>query len=311
MKKLFFFINVIFYSISYQAQQVVQYSNYLENSFYLNPAVSHQLKNSLNILYRKQWVGFEGAPKTTFLSYQSCLSNLKDVKSYSFSNVGGFIQTENIGAYRSFKLNFSYSYSFLLNSKWRMSLGSFIGLQQLGLDVTEMTLFDSNDPVVDVTNFSFLFPDFSMGLIVSNNNSFFGVSAKQVFQNKWNKIINSELSKNQSSFVFIAAKKLLLRNINFIPNIMFDFTGRANPKFIAGLQINYNDVISTGISLRNENTLLGQFKIMMTKNLQLSYAHDFSFSNIMLKPLNSSEFMITYSSNISEKNKHKNSISFF
>ena len=147
MKKLFFFINVIFYSVSHLAQQVVQYSNYLENSFYLNPAVSHHLNNSLNILYRNQWVGFEGAPKTTFLSYQSCLSKLKDVKSYSFSNVGGFIQNEKIGAFRSFKLNFSYSYSFLLNSKWRMSFGSFIGLKQLGLDVTEMSLFDSNDPI--------------------------------------------------------------------------------------------------------------------------------------------------------------------
>ena len=192
--KNFFIINVIFYSISYQAQQVVQYSNYLENSFYLNPAVSFQLKNSLNLLYRNQWAGFEGAPKTTFLSYQSCLSNLKSSKSYSFSNVGGFIQNEKIGAFRSFKLNFSYSYSFLLNSKWRISFGSFIGLQQLGLDVTDMSLFNPNDPVLDVSNFSFLFPDFSMGLVVSNH--CFGVSAKQIFQNKWNKIINSELSKN-------------------------------------------------------------------------------------------------------------------
>ena len=84
MKKLFFFINVIFYSVSHLAQQVVQYSNYLENSFYLNPAVSHHLNNSLNILYRNQWVGFEGSPKTTFLSYQSCLSKLKDVTIYTF-----------------------------------------------------------------------------------------------------------------------------------------------------------------------------------------------------------------------------------
>ena len=106
MKKLFFII-VVFYSASCHGQQILQYSNYLENSFYLNPAVAHLGKKCLNIIYRNQWVGFEGAPKTTFLSYQSSFSHKKDVKSSSFSNVGGFLQNENIGAFRSFKINIS------------------------------------------------------------------------------------------------------------------------------------------------------------------------------------------------------------
>lgn len=309
MKKLFFII-VVFYSVSYHGQQTLQYSNYLENSFYLNPAVANLGKKSLNIIYRNQWMGFEGAPKTTFLSYQSSFSHKKDVKSSSFSNVGGFLQNENIGAFRSFKINISYSYSFLLSSNWRLSFGSFIGIQQLGLDVTGVTLFDSNDPVVDVSNFS-LFPDFSMGFALTNNNNFFGISAKQVFQNNWKKIINSDLSKNESSLVFIAAKKILLGNIGFTPNVMLDFTGQFNPKLIAGLQINYKQFISTGFAVRNDNSVLGQFKIILTKNLQITYAHDFSFSNILLRPLNSSEFMVSYISSIREINKHKNTISFF
>ena len=309
MKKLFFII-VVFYSVIYHGQQTLQYSNYLENSFYLNPAVANLGKKSLNIIYRNQWAGFEGAPKTTFLSFQSSFLHKKDVKSSSFSNVGGFLQNENIGAFRSFKINISYSYSFLLSSNWRLSFGSFIGIQQLGLDVTGVTLFDSNDPVVDVSNFS-LFPDFSMGFALTNNNNFLGISTKQVFQNNWKRIINSDLSQNESSIVFIAAKKIALTNIGFTPNIMLDFTGQFKPKVIAGLKIDFKEIISAGIAVRNENTVLGQFKIMFTKNLQFTYAHDFSFSNILLRPLNSSEFMVSYISSIRENNKHKNTISFF
>jgi type IX secretion system PorP/SprF family membrane protein len=309
VKKLFFII-VVFYSVIYHGQQTLQYSNYLENSFYLNPAVAHLGKKSLNIIYRNQWAGFEGAPKTTFLSYQSSFSHNKDVKSSSFSNVGGFLQNENIGAFRSFKINISYSYSFLLSSNWRLSFGSFIGIQQLGLDVTGVTLFDSNDPVVDVSNFS-LFPDFSMGFALANNNNFFGISTKQVFQNNWKKIINSDLSQNESSIVFIAAKKIALSNIGFTPNIMLDFTRQFKPRLIAGLKIDFKEIISAGIAVRNENTFLGQFKIMFTKNLQFSYAHDFSFSNILLRPLNSNELMVSYISSIRENNKNKNTISFF
>lgn len=309
MKKLFFII-VVFYSVSYHGQQTLQYSNYLENSFYLNPAVAHLGNKSLNVIYRNQWVGFEGAPKTTFLSYQSSFLHKKDVKSSSFSNVGGFLQNENIGAFRSFKINISYSYSFLLSSNWRLSFGSFLGIQQLGLDVTGVTLFDPNDPVVDVSNFTLL-PDFSMGFALTNNNNFFGISAKQVIQSNWKKIINSDLSQNESSIVFIAAKKIALSNIGFTPNIMLDFTRQFKPKLIAGLKIDFKEIISTGIAVRNENSILGQFKIMFNKNLQISYAHDFSFSNILLVPLNSSEFMVSYISSISENNKHKNTISFF
>ena len=309
MKKLFFII-VVFYSVSYHGQQTLQYSNYLENSFHLNPAVAHLGKKSLYIIYRNQWVGFEGAPKTTFLSYHSSFSHKKDVKSSSFSNFGGFLQNENIGAFRSFKINFSYSYTFLLSSNWRLSFGAFIGIQQLGLDVTGVTLFDPNDPVVDVSNFS-LFPDFSMGFALTNNNNFFGISTKQVFQNNWKKIINSDLSQNESSIVFIAAKKIAFSNIGFTPNIMLDFTGQFKPKLIAGLKIDFKEIISTGIAVRNENTVLGQFKIMFTKNLQISYAHDFSFSNILLWPLNSNEVMVSYISSIRENNKYKNTISFF
>ena len=309
MKKLFLII-VVFYSLGYQGQQTLQYSNYLENSFYLNPAVAHLGKKSLNIIYRNQWIGFEGAPKTTFLSYQSSFSHKKDVKSSSFSNFGGFLQNENIGAFRSFKINISYSYSFLLTSNWRLSFGYFLGAQQLGLDVSNITLFESNDPVVYVSNFTLL-PDFSMGVALTNNNNFFGISAKQIFQNNWKQIINSDLSRNESSFVFIAAKKILLRDFDFTPNVMFDFTGQFNPKLIAGLKIAYKQFISTGIAVRNVNSVLGQFKIMFSNNLQITYTHDFSFSDILLGPLNSSEFMVSYISPIRENNKHKNTISFF
>lgn len=310
MKKLFFII-VIFYCNNSQSQQIVQYSNYLENAFYLNPSVSYLGKNSLNLIYRNQWRGFEGAPKTTFLSYQSSLAHSKDVKSSSFSNFGGFIQNENIGAFRSFKFNFSYSYSFLLSSNWRLSFGSFLGFQQLGLDVTDMNLFDSNDPIIDVSNYSLLFPDFSMGLTLSNKNNFFGISVKQVFQNKWIDITTSDMSKNQASFMIMAAKKLEISNITFLPNFMLDFTGLFKPKIIAGLQIDYRDLLAGGIAIRNENTILGQISMRFAKNLQFCYAHDFSFSNILLKPLNSSEFMISYLSIINEKNNFKKTTSFF
>ena len=55
------------------------------------------------------------------------------------------------------------------------------GLQELALDSTEISLFDVKDPVLDISNFSFLLLDFSMGFVLSNNNNFLRISVKQFF----------------------------------------------------------------------------------------------------------------------------------
>jgi len=44
---------------------------------------------------------------------------------------------------------------------------------------------------------------------------------------------------------------------------------------------------------------------MLTKNLQLYYAHDISFSKILFLFLNSNELRITYSSIIKSENNYK------
>jgi hypothetical protein len=54
-------------------------------------------------------------------------------------------------------------------------------LLELALDGTEISLFDVKDPVLDISNFSFLLLDFSMGFVLSNNNNFLGISVKQFF----------------------------------------------------------------------------------------------------------------------------------
>ena len=85
MKKCFFYIVLLFgYCISF-AQQVPQYSNFLNNYFALNPALagSNQCLN-VKIGHRNQWVGFSGAPKTTFASFSSELKHKKIKTTFFF-----------------------------------------------------------------------------------------------------------------------------------------------------------------------------------------------------------------------------------
>ncbi|MEC8602865.1 MAG: type IX secretion system membrane protein PorP/SprF, partial [Bacteroidota bacterium] len=94
MKKYFFYIVFLFgYCISF-AQQVPQYSNFLNNYFALNPALagSNQCLN-VKIGYRNQWVGFSGAPKTTFASFSSELKHKKIQTLRSKHGIGGYVES--------------------------------------------------------------------------------------------------------------------------------------------------------------------------------------------------------------------------
>ena len=64
-KKIFVFISVSILVLSAKAQQDPQYTHYIFNENQFNPAYtgSRELL-STNMLFRTQWVGFEGAPTT-------------------------------------------------------------------------------------------------------------------------------------------------------------------------------------------------------------------------------------------------------
>ena len=57
---------------STKAQQEAQFSNFVANAVFYNPAVVGG-KDCLELKsgYRNQWIGIEGAPRSTFLSFST------------------------------------------------------------------------------------------------------------------------------------------------------------------------------------------------------------------------------------------------
>ena len=79
MKKLLSIIPILFFysSITF-GQQLPQYTQWTSHQFSMNPAHAG-IKNCLDIhsLYRTQWVGFDGAPKSGFLTFSAPMNSLR------------------------------------------------------------------------------------------------------------------------------------------------------------------------------------------------------------------------------------------
>lgn len=309
MKTLMMFFFYFLFSANFLAQQIAHYTNYIDNAFYLNPSISSPLKKQVLLAYRNHWSTFVGAPSTSYVSFQSPFSFNSNSKSYS--TLGCFLQNDNIGVFNSATLNFSYSYSFLINQRIRCSLGSFMGIQQLALDATSLESFHPNDPVIDISNYSVLAPNLDFGFTISNENNFIAFSSKQLFKNNWRNIVSSELSKNITSYLLLFGKKIKFSEITLSPNLLIDFSPKFNTLLLLGLDVCYKNILNIGIATRNEESLVSRLKLNITENIHVAYGFEFNYSSKISFGTNAHELMFSYHTSIVEKMKRTNQVSYF
>ena len=81
MKKVIFLISIasMFLSIGKTEAQLAQFSQYMFNGLYINPAYAGY-KDVLygHLLYRQQWTG-EGSPRTAMFSVDAAMANRSNV----------------------------------------------------------------------------------------------------------------------------------------------------------------------------------------------------------------------------------------
>src|SRR5690606_33059748 len=98
-------------------QQKPQYTLYMVNPFMLNPAVSGtEDYTDIRLGFRKQWVNFEGSPRTMYLSAHTALGKSRVVNNRSknkkngFHGVGAIISNDVIGPTKTTTIDLAYSY---------------------------------------------------------------------------------------------------------------------------------------------------------------------------------------------------------
>ena len=141
------------------AQQDAQYTQYMFNTMSVNPAYAGS-RGQLSItgLYRSQWVGLEGAPKTQTLNIQSPIRNSK--LGYGVSIVNDEIGN---GVVQETYFDAVISYTIDVSAEGKLSFGLKAGGNLLNLDFNQLRNFDSEP--VDSENIENRFsPNVGVGL---------------------------------------------------------------------------------------------------------------------------------------------------
>jgi type IX secretion system PorP/SprF family membrane protein len=174
------------------AQQAAQYSQYMFNGIYINPAYAGY-KEVLNIhsYYRAQWTGIEGAPRSFSIAADGIVND---------GNVGLGLQiaSDKLGAQSAQSVYATYAYRIKTNQEGtaRLAFGISAGAVQLGIDGD---LLHTLDPEFDAPagRQTTVVPDARAGVYYSDERFYAGFSVDN--------LISPHIGK--SRFVYIPQPK--------------------------------------------------------------------------------------------------------
>lgn len=162
------------------SQQESHYTQFMYNKLYLNPAYAGaEGYGSFVGIYRNQWIGFEGAPVSQVVSFNTPFVGRR-------VGFGIVLNHDKIGIMNNFNGALSYSYSLVETENASLRIGLQGTAKYFRVDFSDpaLEIDDINDPSIaanQTTND--MYWNFGTGLYLEVNNFFFGASAPKLIEN--------------------------------------------------------------------------------------------------------------------------------
>lgn len=161
------------------AQQNIQFSQYVFNGLSINPAYAGYKEDLyVNTVYRHQWAGFPGAPRTGGVSVDG-------VTPASDNKVGLGLQLlyDKLGPQEALSLYGSYAYRIPLDDEGtrRLCFGLGGGVTQYSIDGTALQYTDNDDSAIPLGKKSVWIPDARFGIYYYTSRFYAGASVMDLF----------------------------------------------------------------------------------------------------------------------------------
>lgn len=269
------------------AQFEPQFTQYMFNESFINPAYAGSRDHaSLTALYRNQWVGIDGAPKTQTFSGHTPLRNEK-------VGLGFNLLHEEIGVTQdlSFFVNYAYRIPFK-NGAFAMGLsGGLIHHQEQLLDVDIQDQGDyqfMGTPKLTVPNAGF-------GMYYNTRKFYAGLSIPRMLQNSVDGVTQkaeNEVNPEYWHYFLMGGYVFdINENIKLKPTFMLKAVSGAPLEADLGAHVLFNEIIWLGGSYRTGDSWSAIASFQFTKQFRLGYSYDYTLTE--LQQFNSGTHEIT------------------
>ena len=285
----------LFFCLKCISQQTMQYTQFTFNKYGYNPAAAGtNINGKLEVItgLRKQWIGFDYAPASNFISANY---TIKPERSYKrWHNVGIYVAQEKLGIFKNENIYASYTLHLPITNRYFLSFGIFAGVRKFGMSKGTIS---PDDPVYSATSngFFYAYPDFIPGLRLYSKKMFFDVSVQQVFkvrQVQGNKQIGNKSILTPQLYMTYGRKFYLDNGLTLVPAINIHSSFTNIPSMELNVMAYYRKRIGVGATIRNKDFISGIFQIRFWQNVTAGFAYDYSINRIHSAATNSLEFMI-------------------
>ena len=281
MKNIIIFISFFFCMTSISAQQDPEYTHYMYNMSIVNPAYATGTPAMLNLggLYRTQWVGAVGAPKTfTFFGHTAITDKVEVGLSFVSDDIGDGAKKEN-NVYADF------AYVLNLGGQNKLSLGLKAGFTSMQTNFNGFVL-QSGDVATDLAfaeNVNVTKPNIGVGAYFFRNNFYVGISAPNLLSSKHieeKSGINAYGSEDIHTFLTAGYVFQINEKVKLKPAFMTKYVTGAPLSIDFTANILYNNKFEFGAAYRLDDAISALVNINITPTLRVGYAYDYTLSNL-------------------------------
>ena len=260
--------------IASSGQQTPIYSQFFQNPYVYNPAFAGQDGRSVAVLsYRKQWIGIDGAPETSTLSFHTPMK--RNIA------LGGMVYYDKRSLLKSTSISLSFTYKAILAEKQYVSFG-LAG----GVSMNNIQLDNINDPAIlsDPALFDLvdnnLSPNASFGINYHVKGFNLGFSLPSLFKREVvgiEQFATVELDPIKN-YTIMSSYKLPLGNgsISLEPHVLYRVTETLPNQWEALAVLHLRDLIWIGGSYRQEYGATALLGMNIKELFSVGYAYEFA-----------------------------------
>lgn len=289
------------------AQQDAQYTQFMFNKVYFNPAYAGSKKVfCLSGIYRKQWIGIERAPQTATLNGHGSVWKNR-------IGLGASITYDQIGFTDKVDLETNYSYFIRFKDASFLSIGlrGSVSYMQIRWDQADPTQdFDSSIPGAATSKF---LPNFGAGVYYQSKHWYAGFSVPHIFQNKLDFSTNGSTSiepKLRQHFFLMGGLSFdIAKKVQIQPNVLFKYVVNAPLDMDINLSFVFFEKILAGVTYRLGDSVDFLIQWRIAPQIQIAFAYDVTTTRLQQYNAGTIEVMLEYC--FIKKNEKVNNPRFF
>lgn len=273
MKNIFYTVIILLIGVwDASAQQESQYTQYMYNTMTFNPGYtgSREVLSAM-ALYRTQWIGLDGAPKTMNFSVQSPLG--------IHSGLGLNVVSDKIGPVTSTGATVNYSYTILGSTDIKYSFGISGGFNNFDVDYTKLNT-QNPDPYLSgkISQFS---PNVGAGFYVHSYNWYVGLSVPQLLKTSFYDDVKAT-TYTEKSHIYLMGGYVFDLNpyLKFKPAALIKAVPGAPVAVDVSANFLFSDKFTIGAAYRWDAAVSALAGFQVTNGIQVGYAYDHDTNNI-------------------------------